>query len=770
MSMATIAKSEHLSPRDLQKCIKHAHDKVKSFIASRGNDHLRSLWPQWDVKFRSIFEATKQRPEVAISLVGGTGAGKSTLLNALIGARVLPVSNMRACTAAICEVGFSEGPYRARIEFVSRQNWEHEVELLLADLRDAQQASNEDNSSDAPVHMSKAVREKLWTVYRPAEDSPQKQFDPLKMVEPPEIKEALDVGYTEVSSPHLKEFRKQIESFLHSQHRFWPIVKTVAIHGDFAALRDGAKIIDLPGINDPNEAREEVTKKHLKTCRFVWLVFNIKRALTRDTINLMQSDDFLRQVVMDGRADALTFVATAADDVDLETGIEEFKLNDGATITEVVAARNNAARDVVLSQLDDLASRLGEMAHEQRDTANKLATRFKASKIFSVSAREYLRLTGLANTNSAGFDDPSQTELPALIDHMREICAAYGVSAHCESLNNQLQMLFTEITREIRSRQNALALQAEVNERGRKEMEAAVESAQTFLDRDLAATKEHLVQALDADQSVLVEKVKRAVDRARHDLEVTVYGWQGMHWATIRAVCRRGGKYRGSTGTNDFPADISKPILDGIAFAWSDFFGERLSLTLEKWTDRLLRNASAYRTRLGNSLAKSSGISQSVMDGLDGILETTERILSEILAQTRGQMESKIQDDQRTLYESVPLQIRANMQSAFEDAGLESGSGMKQRMISTLAEHANRVAQTMFDEARDAILDGVRGLNDWISREFEKMIDVVRNNAGLAAENLLCGDQNMTHQAVADEQAVLSDLFEVMGNFVVVAK
>ncbi len=53
---------------------------------------------------------------------------------------------------------------------------------------------------------------------------------------------------------------KQIKKFLYLEERFWPIVKTVRIRGPFQALRSGAKLVDLPGINDPNEAREEITK------------------------------------------------------------------------------------------------------------------------------------------------------------------------------------------------------------------------------------------------------------------------------------------------------------------------------------------------------------------------------------------------------------------------------------------------------------------------------------------------------------------------------
>src|SRR5262249_12562443 len=151
------------------------------------------------------------------SFVGGTGAGKSTLLNALIGARVLPVSNMRACTAAICEVAFNDGPYQARIEFVSREAWSREVNLLLADLRDTQEVASSDNNGGEPAQISRAVRDKLWTVYRPAIDADPSRFNPLSLEEPAEITQALDAGFAKYQTGDLKDFRKFVARFLDSK-------------------------------------------------------------------------------------------------------------------------------------------------------------------------------------------------------------------------------------------------------------------------------------------------------------------------------------------------------------------------------------------------------------------------------------------------------------------------------------------------------------------------------------------------------------------------
>ncbi|MEI8021505.1 MAG: dynamin family protein, partial [Schlesneria sp.] len=514
-------------PDPFKQKIHDIQRQIGDFIAGEGNERLKKLWLEWNERFNWLRAQSTERPEVEISLIGGTGAGKSTLLNAIIGARVLPVSNMRACTAAISEVAYADGPFRGRVEFISRESWNREVDLLRADFRDAKLPHDREETNEPPHAISRSAIDKLRAVYQVEGDI--ENFDPFHLVEPKEITQALDSGVIEIEYSSLDEFRREIAVFLDSKHRFWPIVKIVSVRGPFPALSDGAKLVDLPGLNDPNEAREAVTQNYLKTCRFVWIVFNIKRALTKDMINLMQSDDFLRQIVMDGRADALTFVGTASDDVDTESGIEEFELGENATAAEVIAARNHAVRKVVLDQLDELALRLARIARESPETGSRLAAKLKNSKILTVSAREFLRMEGLARTNPAGLAHVDETEVPALKQHMREICQSYGINSYISSLDRHLNSLIGEIEREIQGQLIALRNQAEVSGRQQKEIEAAVQAARAFLDRDLEDSRERLIQDLEASQSLLAERIRRAVDRAHVELEETFKQWGRIH-------------------------------------------------------------------------------------------------------------------------------------------------------------------------------------------------------------------------------------------------
>ena len=102
-------------PKTVIERVARCRKSLQEVFGSVKNPVLVDRWPEFERRLLAIGRESGKRPEVEISLVGGTGAGKSTLLNALIGARVLPVSNMRACTAAITEVAYADDiSYRRR--------------------------------------------------------------------------------------------------------------------------------------------------------------------------------------------------------------------------------------------------------------------------------------------------------------------------------------------------------------------------------------------------------------------------------------------------------------------------------------------------------------------------------------------------------------------------------------------------------------------------------------------------------------------------------
>ena len=90
---------------------------------------------------------------------------------------------------------------------------------------------------------------------------------------------------------------------------------------------------------------------------------------------------------------------------------------------------------------------------------------------------------------------------------------------------------------------------------------------------------------------------------------------------------------------------------------------------------------------------------------------------------------------------------------------------MKQRMVAILAEHATRVSQVMFDDGRDAILSGLRGLNDWLGGQYVEMIAAVNRHASLAAENLLVSGERLSEDTISRDKQPLEEMSVMVDSF-----
>ncbi|MCE9615081.1 MAG: dynamin family protein [Lentisphaerae bacterium] len=730
-------------------------------VTELGNPRLTQLCERHGAIVDRIRDDCQNPKPPSISLIGTTGAGKSSLLNALLGERILPVSSMRACTAAIAEVRHSDtGTYRAEVEFISRESWLKEIDALLEDIRDAERdrGANREGDTESSLAIPKSARDKIMAVYDP-DGTGTIYIDDL--VEPPEIKQALDAGSVTIEEKELGPFRAGVKRYLASDQRFWPLVKRVCISGPFAALRSGVMLIDLPGVNDPNEAREAVTHGYIKSCLYMWIVFNVKRGPTRDLTDLMQRDDFIRQVVMDGRAATLTFVGTATDDIDIDAAIEEFGLPEDAQYLDVIQKRNVLAKKQVRNTLDDLSRSMAGNATVDHNALHRLSNVLQRSPIFTVSAHEFMRINGISRTHREVLTEAGDTEIPALCDHMTDICREYTLEARLLTHHAQMNVVEEDWVNAITAEIETLRHQAEIKARVRAEVERALKDARTFLESEVKSACDVFREDLSGHADLLGERLRHAVERGQNELGSVISRWGHLHWATLKATTRRGGRFIGATGTNDFSSDIAKPVLDSLTFAWADFFGDKLTLSLEKHQMKLLQRAESYRGKVLDLVRQHFKASEPFVEVIDRVVKSTEKVFQERLKQTRDALTQRIEESRRTLYEQIVGQIDANMRPVFIAVSSESGTGMKQRMLGTLGSKARNVSGTMFDDSRKRILEGVRSLCDWMGREFSDMGANVLKNSEVVSEHLLSGGEELSDTEV---QTRLRQYEELLGD------
>jgi hypothetical protein len=231
-------------------------------VRRAGNSRLEECLPGWQSRFSRLADEAKEPAQVTVALLGTAGAGKSTLINTLVGEEVLATKVAgSACTAVPCELSWSaESSYTAEVLYLSDEEWPRERERLLRDLAATQGEKDEE---------SRRLRTEVWQTLRAVCGLPEgtgpDDIDPTSLKESEGAQGALRKGSEKRNDPNPADLLKQIQPFLTSETPYWPLIKRVRVFGPFPGLPRGVVLVDLPGTNDPNQAREAVTRRYLHT-------------------------------------------------------------------------------------------------------------------------------------------------------------------------------------------------------------------------------------------------------------------------------------------------------------------------------------------------------------------------------------------------------------------------------------------------------------------------------------------------------------------------
>ncbi|GFF62689.1 hypothetical protein IFM60648_00689 [Aspergillus lentulus] len=298
---------------------------------------------QWLQAIEKV-QSQAAQPKTIVGVVGNTGAGKSSIINAMLDEeRLVPTNCMRACTAVVTEISYnsSDDPYRADIEFITREDWEKELRVLFYDLFDgsgnvSREASNEESEAGVAYAKIKAVYPKFTREM--LQNSSVEQ-----LMRHPNVQNVLG-SKREIAESDSLRFYKKLQFFVDSKEKttgekdkdkkpardleFWPLIKVVRLYVKAEALSTGAVIVDLPGVHDSNAARSAVAEGYMKQCTGLWIVAPITRAVDDKAAKSLLGDTFKRQLKMDGGFNTVTFICSKTDDISLiecqeSLGLEE---------------------------------------------------------------------------------------------------------------------------------------------------------------------------------------------------------------------------------------------------------------------------------------------------------------------------------------------------------------------------------------------------------------------------------------------------------------
>lgn len=684
------------------------------------------------------------RPEqVAVALLGSTGAGKSTLINSLIGEQILPTSSMAVCTSSITRVRFRAGSvYSMEVTLVPRSSWEQQVDQAAADIAASKEVDEEAAAyvRTSPIGEDEAKR--LKAIYgQTAFDQFLENGDRRALVESQDITDAFSKEKIQFSCNSANELRLEVSQYLTAKGQYWPIVETCVIEGPFESLNHGAELVDLPGLNDPNEAREELTRSFLESAKFVWVVFNMKRSLGKDLTQVLESRDLLNRLLAGGRLSTLTFVGTHSDDVS-SINPEDFGLDEESSPAEIALARNELA-EVELSQNLQTIARSLVTGGPAGGVPPELTDQLVHSPVFMVSASNYLQIEGKAKSKVAViFDDAYETNVPQLSNHLREVAVEAGPRANALTVVSSVEEVIAELAALAQSVKTQQLLQSQQGSKEKDEFLANVAQSSQTLHDDAAGAITRLRGSLQ--EAVSRFKSGSAIDKAIVERLIASKSarWSNLHWATMRATSNRGGRYSSPTfGEIDLIQDLASPVITKAMDPWRAFFEGDLPVLTRQVADGLRVSVDRYGVALtaagdggGDGLAKL--LSALLPDLIADVSESVESAL----AVAQKKLATDISRRQQELHSVTEQAISTAMASVFSRAAAERGTGMKGRMVNTLEVGARSAVGKAIDQvqfklvelaemAMGAVLEGVSPVSVRIDEKAKRIVQMLSERA-----------------------------------------
>ena len=366
--------------------------------------------------------------------------------------------------------------------------------------------------------------------------------------------------------------------------------------------------------------------------------------------------------------------------------------------------------------------------------------------VFTVSSRAYQKLKGrlLKEKDVPGFETVEETYIPALQEHAKMLTVA-GRQASCKQFLNRLSQLLNSLklwASSDGSDNNLTELQ--------KSQEAKILREKLGkLDKDLEAAIADICKALLEElQENVFDKFSAAVQQAAEDACTTAQRWGhpinradraagGLYWATYKALCRRNGVFTNREGLHDWNAQLTDPIIKGIAHGWERTFARRIPSVLNGLANTNGTLLNAFH-KLVESRAMHNGTSIARLEMLKQQLPAYKATCKDLSTAAHTQITTRQKDINR---EFVPV-VAAAMEQVYNDCESETGPGQYARMKAMMSRHVDGVRHQVFNDSTSAVKNSckklVKDIEDFLlTKADEVFVSCKRDYEAVSAVHLL---------------------------------
>ncbi|KAK6509064.1 hypothetical protein TWF481_003828 [Arthrobotrys musiformis] len=698
-------------------------------------------------KYQEVQLGTK----AIIAFIGESGAGKSTLLNALLDREnIVPTSGIRACTSVATEfssrTSTMKSQFHAVIEFVEREEFEKEVDILRYDIT-GEDGTHQFDTQDGYCMLSASEDEENNDIKRNitlpafkrrrlsdsssqaaaavARDKMKALFPGFQDCDLPRAKEMvgdlydktkeLSAGRQIIESDDEGEFIEQVHEMIanrgdddDTEPQLWPLIKIMRIHLDAEVLNGDAILVDLPGLKDDNAARAAVAQSYLAKANEIIIVSRLTRALTDETTAGLAEMGYTKQLQFDGRK-RITIVCSFCDIFRPSDARQEFKNVKSFCVSyDDLSKRLKAIpqrRDLKKFNSDE-QKRLKKEAEKMNQELRSLCLKTRDEQVPILLAKVYGRILG-GNTTVRSFLVASKDYQDQIEKYGDELDPEESASIKQTQIP-QLRDYCMKIPIEQKVYRTKFFISSVWRAFGaaRFLVEDIGGSLSQNIRENICADLEKAATSMQKDLSGLEETCSKDIGKIRDLRRIA-------HSAVVLFKI-------GSDGSGDWTAHSRKNLNEG--------FLEVLDKGLAKiWGPSMLKvqeSLAEYTSKFDKQLTVFENRWESMLIYILILLDWWKANIGKAMSVgTRKLFMDQVQrlnDKQRKINREFTStrRMKEAMRRSYEKALKEMGPGSYDRMIGIVSDGIQKT--TVFDDIKEAISLGLRELEEALRKENKK--------------------------------------------------
>ena len=450
----------------------------------------------------------------------------------------------------------------------------------------------------------------------------------------------------------------------------------------------------------------------------------------------------LRTLVLSGSYGALSLIGTKADQIDMDNA-DQLGLPDDCTIEELIRTYREQTVIEARKQLEQMVRDLAGASADGK-TLDRMIEIARKVIVHTTSATAYNKLKGIGRLRKDyGLSSDIDTGIPGVLDHLSQIGKEAGEAFNAETALTRLDQLRDELSFFFRAKAQTPTPEMEQArsriQRERENFSYAIKNLQTAANGELKSFRERFLEKIDPLFAKSVQEIKR----------VTV-GWQGIHWATLRAIVQRDGTFKSpSTGRSyDLNEDLAEPLLGQLPLSWEQYFTDDLGRVTSEFLVRVTESGKSF-------CEKTSLIIELLFNKQDrGIEEQLAWFHDKVSLLAKGAKDrvfTKVLERRRELAAKMPLVVCERMKPGYKEAKAESGAGMKKRILNKIIPLAESSAEPIYSTIQHDLLEGLNDLEIIIIGMFRSLVQAAEEQTRIVASNANIGiDESMIDPAIAD--------------------